>query len=264
MKSVLGQLDRWRRRERVVRVLWGAARVVAISGTVLAAACLFDWLVDRYSGSQRFREAMRRTRLFAPSDPLSVGETPFGLRFLMTAGQLALAGLLLYYLVLRPWRRTPPVDDFASRAEEAFPAFDHRLVTALQLNRPAADTRGMSETLIRQVTTEAGEIAGRHDLLSLVEYRRAGLAAAVVAPVLLLWALFAVLSPTLAGILLKRQALLGGEIPRRTQLVDHTAKVHPTGTEVVVRFEAVGEYDQGATGTLRVVPISEEDVRSVR
>ncbi|MBA4062486.1 MAG: hypothetical protein C0501_02040 [Isosphaera sp.] len=260
MKSVLRQLDRWRSRERVVLLLWGAARLVAVAGTVLAFACLVDWVFDRYSGSEWWRRQMRRTRVFAPSDPLSVGETPFGLRVLMTFGQLALAGFLAYLLLVRPWRRTPPVDDFASRAEQAFPVFDHRLVTALQLNRPTADTRGMSQPLIREVTREAGEIAADHDVMALVEYRRAGYAAAVLVPVLLLWGLFLAVNPGLAGVLLKRQALLPAEIPRRTQLADRTAPVHPTGTEVVVRFEASGEYSPSATGTLRVVPISSRPV----
>src|SRR6185503_5715535 len=146
-------------------------------------------------------------------------------RCLMALGQLALGGLLAYHLLVRPWVSTPPVDDLATQAEKAFPAFDHRLVTAIQLNRTTADTRGMSKLLIGEVTREAGEIASRHNLLKLVDYRRLGWAAGVLAPVAILWFVFVVFNSSLATILVKRQALLDVEIPRKVQLVNVTPDV---------------------------------------
>src|SRR3954469_5030585 len=146
MKSLVRQLRRWQFRVRLIRLGWGLARWVAVVAAVLAAACLTDWVWDRYA------------------------DTPMLLRAAMTAGQLAVAAVLAGILVVRPWFTAPPIVDLALRAERDIPEFGHRLVTALQLNRPGARTEGMSPVLIREVTREAGEMAGRHDLLRLVEY----------------------------------------------------------------------------------------------
>ncbi len=254
MKSVLRQLNAWRFRERMIRVAWGSARWLAIVGSVLAVACLFDWLIDRYSGSKAWRDFFRSSRVFAPSDPLSAGETPFWVRVLMTASQIGLAGVLLFYFLIRPWRQTPPVDDLATQAEKAFPAFDHRLVTAIQLNRTTADTRGMSQTLIGEVTREAGEIADKHNLLSLVNYRRLLWALAALVPVAAIWGAFAGIDPTLATILVKRQALLDVDIPRNVDLENITQEVWPTGAEVIVRYKVTGRVQTETEGVLRVVP----------
>jgi len=253
MTPVLRQLNRWRGRVRLICFVWGLARWCAIVGSVLLFACLTDWLIDRYAGSQTWRSV--RKSLYASPDLLSIGETPYWwFRVPLTAAQLALATVLAYVLLVRPWARTPPIDDLAMQAERAFPDFDHRLVTAIQLNRSRADTRGMSPTLIREVTREAGEIAARYDVLSLVDYRPLGRAAAVVAPVLLVWAIFIAVNPSLAAILVKRQALLDVETPRSIQLENVTPEVWPTGSEVLVRFKVTGNYREEMVGALRLVP----------
>lgn len=254
MNSVLRQLNQWRFRERAITFAWGAARWVAIVAMVLIVACALDWTIDRYSGSAGWRKALRSTRVLAPSNPLDVGHTPFGVRFLMTAGQLALAGFLGYYFVVRPLRQTPLVDDLALRAEKAHPEFDHRLVTAIQLNRPAADTRGMSALLISEVTREASEMASKHNFLSLIDYRRLRLALVVILPALIAWGAFAAINSPLAAILVKRQALLKVEIPRDIKLENRTPEVYPTGAEVTVRYAVSGSYSPDAVGTLVVVP----------
>jgi hypothetical protein len=256
MTSVIRQLQAWRFRERLIRVAWGGARWFAIVGSVLALACLIDWLIDHYSGSQGWRTFFRKSWVFSNLDPMGVGETPVWLRCLMSLAQLALAVTLAYYFLVRPWVRTPPVDDLATEAEKAFPAFDHRLVTAIQLNRPKADTRGMSQTLIAEVTREAGEIASRHNLLKLVDYRRLMKAAAVLAPVVAIWAAFFIANPELATVLVKRQLQPWAdvEIPRSIRLVNATGDVYPTGAEVPIRFKVTGDYAQNMVGVLRVVP----------
>jgi len=254
MNSVLKQLQQWRLREQALSFAWGAARWFAIFAVVLACACAVDWVVDRYSGSASWRRALRSTRILAPSDPLAVGHTPFGLRILMTAGQLTLTGLLVYYFIVRPLRRTPAVDALAGRAEKAFTEFDHRLVTAIQLNRPTADTRGMSQTLIGNLTREAGDIAAKYNFLSLIDYRRLKWAAVVALPMLLAWGVFAAINFPLASVLVQRQALIPVNIPREIKLVNDTKEVWPTGAEVTVRYKVSGTYSPTAVGTLVVVP----------
>jgi hypothetical protein len=260
MNAVLRQLNRWRFRERIVRLAWGGGRWLAIAAAILALACLTDWCIDRYSGSQTWRSFLKSSWVFANVDPLSAGETPFWLRFLMTSGQLALSAGLVYYLLVRPWGRTPPIDELAGHAEKAYKEFDHRLVTALQLNRPNAQTLGMSKVLIGEVTREADEMAARHDLLKLIDYRRLLWAVLVVAPIALIWLLFVSINPTLAGILLQRQTLVASpEIPRRTHLENITEGVWPIGAEVLVRFKISGDSEPTDVGVLRIVPLDQPE-----
>jgi hypothetical protein len=262
MTNLLGQLKRWRRTEQLIRLAWGAARVVAVAGVVLALACAIDWLADRYLGSEAWRKFRTATWVFAPradavedwSPDAVIDETPFWLRLLMTTGQLALAAGLVAVLVVRPWRRTPPIDDLAGHAEKVIPAFGHRLVTAVQLNRPGARTQGMSRTLIDQVTREAGEMAASHNLLKLVDYRRLPWAAAVAIPVLFGWAGFVLAKPELATVLLKRQALLSVEIPRTIHLKNASQDVWPTGSRTEIRYLVTGDYDRDTVGRVRVEP----------
>ncbi|HEX4612141.1 MAG TPA: hypothetical protein VH092_28360, partial [Urbifossiella sp.] len=230
MNLLLRQLRRWRFRERLVRLAFGTGRLLGIALIILGAACLADWVYDRYA------------------------DVPFALRLLATGGQVALAAGLAYAFVFRPWVTAPPVDDLALRAEKAIPAFDHRLVTALQLNRPGAKTAGMSPALIAEVTREAGEMAARHDLTRLIDYRPVlwGLAAA--APAVLGWAGFAAFNPTLAAVLISRQALLDADIPRSLRLENITQDVWPTGAEVVIRYKVTGEWSDGLTGNAYVRP----------
>ena len=277
MTNLLGQLKRWRRVEQLIRLAWGGGRWVAIIGTVLAAACLTDWLADRYLGSETWRKMRKASWVFAPAPAASaeerwateqlrlhygihlppnpvVDETPKWLRVGMTGGQILLALGLAYLLLVRPWVRTPPVDELAGEAEKAIPEFGHRLVTAVQLNRPGARTQGMSQTLITEVTREAGEMAEKHNLLKLVNYTRVLLACAVALPVLAMWGGFAAARPELAGVLLKRQMLLNVEIPRTIHLKNASQEVWPTGSEVEVRYRVTGEYDSDMVGRLRIEP----------
>ncbi|MBM3979321.1 MAG: hypothetical protein FJ304_03370 [Planctomycetes bacterium] len=263
MTNLIGQLTRWRFVERAIRLAWGAGRWVAICGAVLAVACAVDWLADRYLGSESWRKFRTSTWVFAPRaaaqenwDPNAImDETPKWLRYGMSLGQLALAGALAFYLIVRPWRRTPPVDELASSAEKAIPEFGHRLVTAVQLNRPEARTQGMSKTLIAEVTREAGELSARHNLLKLVNYNRLAFALAAALPVLVGWGAFAAVKPELAGVLLKRQAFMSVEIPRTIHLKSVTQEVWPSGAEVTIRYHVTGDYDTSAVGRLRVEPV---------
>jgi len=230
MKLLLRQLRRWRFRERLVRLAWGGGRWLAVVLAVLAAACLADWLYDRRA------------------------EVPLALRAAVTVLQGGLALSLAYLLVVRAWAKTPPLDELAYTAEKAIPEFDHRLVTALQLNRVGAKTHGMSAALIAEVTREAGELAARHRLTRLINYKPVGYGLAVAAPLLLAWGAFAAVNPDLATTLLKRQALMGADIPRSVQLVNETAEVWPTGSEVVLRYRVTGAWGETMAGKAMVRP----------
>lgn len=228
MRTLIKQLRSWQRRERLYRLAWGGARWVALVVAVLTVACLTDWLIDRYV------------------------DTPFALRLLMTAGQLGLFAAAGYWLLVR--LKVPSLDTLAGRAEEEVPEFDHRLVTALQLNRSGAKTEGMSPLLIREVTDEAETLSARHRLASLADRSRLEWAAILAVPVLLAAGGFAAARPDLVSVLLARQCLLPVEVPRSVRLVNQTPELWPSGDEVELRFEISGRVADDATGTVQVFP----------
>lgn len=230
MQGLVNQLNRWRYRERLVRLAWGGARMLAILAIVLAFCCWVDFTYDRYA------------------------DVPTWLRRGLFALQAAAAALLAWFFLLKPWKETPPIDELAFQAEKAIPEFDHRLVTAIQLNRPNARTEGMSPTLIAMLTREASALAARHRLTRLIDYSRLGWAALVIVPVAALWGLFFLYRPEVATALLKRQAFLNVEIPRSVKLVNQTRPLWPSGDEVTIRFEVTGRIRESAVGVVHVYP----------
>src|SRR5437868_4750395 len=143
MGMIAAKLSRLRRCERLIALAWGVARLVLVVMLALAAACVTDWWID-----------LRR-------------DTPMALRIGMLAGQIALALGLCWFWVIRPLVRRRTDDDVALFIEEQTPALGHRLISAVQLNRPSADTAGMSPELIGVVTQEAEERARAIDVREL-------------------------------------------------------------------------------------------------
>src|SRR5262249_29648389 len=117
IRQRLGQL---RRRERVVRLAWGLARVFAAVIAVILFACLVDWMWDR------------------------VEDTPAALRTAMLVVTAVVAALAVILWILVPIARRLPDDLLALWVEERAPKLRHRLISAVQLNRPDADLAGMS------------------------------------------------------------------------------------------------------------------------
>jgi hypothetical protein len=225
---LIHQLNAWRLRERLVRLAWGGSRWFAVVAIVLLVACFADYQLDKR------------------------GEVSFLLRAFVAASQVALAAGLGWFLLWKPWARTPKIDDLAFRAEKAIPEFDHRLVTALQLNRASAKTSGMSKALIAEVTREASEMASKHQLTKLIDWTPTVWAAGLAVPVLLVWLGFAAAFPAVT--LLQRQMLLPVDIPRSVQLENITPEIWPSGSEVELRFKVSGEWTETMTGRTLVAP----------
>lgn len=236
MRSLTSQLRSWQRREWLYRAAWGFARWFSLLLAVLAVACLGDWWVDKYVDVPfRIEPGLSPVELFA-----------FVLRVAVAALQVAFAAGAAYLLIGR--LRTPSVDALAGKAEEAIPEFDHRLVTALQLNRDGAKTRGMSPTLIREVTREAEELVARHRLTRLADPTKLKYAAALFVPVLFAALGFAAAKPDLAAALLARQALVPRDIPRLVKVTNVTPELWPSGDPVELRFAVTGPVPESETG----------------
>jgi hypothetical protein len=229
---ILRQLARLRASERTLRTAWGAARTFAVIVAALVVACFIDWWIDRQT------------------------DTPFLLRLLLTAGQLALAGYAAWVFIVRPCTQGLDDDRLASWAEEHFTGFRHKLVTALQLNRPAARTQGMSSELIQMLTAEAASEADKHDFTTLPDRRRWTWAAQIAAPCAAVGLLLFACLPGTVWALLQRQLLLNAEVPRWTTLkiADDVRERWPGGDEVELRFYASGRVSDDLTGLVRIYP----------
>src|SRR5438067_12717987 len=116
--TILRQLNRLRGRERLLRLAWGGARWLAVVVVALAVACLIDWWIDRGR------------------------ETPFALRVALLVGQIMLAAALGVVWLLAPVARRRSDDDLALFVENKVSDLHHQLISAVQLNRPGADTFG--------------------------------------------------------------------------------------------------------------------------
>jgi hypothetical protein len=227
--TITRQLRRLRRRERLVRLAWGAARWLAVVVVALAVACLIDWWIDRRQ------------------------DTPFALRVGLLAAQVALAAALAVMWIITPLVRRRRDDDLALFVEEKVPDLHHRLISAVQLNRPNADTAGMSPGLIAVVTREAAEQTAHADFASLVDHTPLQYAAGVMIGVAAFAGLAFAVAPELVSALLARQLLSERDIPRWVALENRAAEVCPSGEPVTVKlgFRNRSEVDHPA-GSVRV------------
>ena len=217
-RTIRKQLAKLRRRERGLALLWGAARGFAIALSALAVACLVDWLID-----------LRR-------------DTPWSLRWTMLGVQILLWCLVAAVFLVRPLFRRLHDSWLALWVEEKAPSLDHRLISAVQLNRGGAQTHGMSPELITAVSREAESQVQQMNFARLADHRRLRWCAVLVFPFLAASALLFLLCPATVKALLARQFLDERDIPRSIYLESvHWDLVWPSGEEVVLRFHVKGE-----------------------
>ena len=230
-RTIRRQLGRLRRRERLLQVAWGAARWLTLAVLALAVACFTDWMIDRRQ------------------------DTPWEVRVGLLAAQAALGAVTAAVFILWPLVRRMPADRLALWVEERVPDFDHRLISAVQLNRRGADTRGMSPEMIAAVTREAEERAAGFPFTQLISHRRLGWSAAVLAPLVVGAGVAYLFAPELVTALVARQFLTDRAIPRLHTLEADSPRVWPTGEEVVLRFRVRGPgLTEKTRGSVRVLP----------
>src|SRR5712692_5350177 len=126
--SIRNNLAALRRRERLLIFVWGAARWLSIVLVLLFVCGLVDRLIDR----QR--------------------DTPRGVRLGMFFVQVAVSAVAGLIFLLWPQVRRLPDALLALWVEEKIPQFEHRLISAVQLNQPDAQLDGMSPELVAVVT----------------------------------------------------------------------------------------------------------------
>jgi hypothetical protein len=225
---LLKKLAQLRRRERLLRLVWGVARVLGLAAVALVIACLVDWTVDLWD------------------------ETPIELREGMAALQIALVMVAAFKLVVLPVFKRLRNRRLALYVEDKRPELQHRLISALELNQPHAQTRGMSPEMLAAMTREAEEYVRPMAFSSLADHGRLKHSLWVIAPVLVLGLAFLTLFPETAWALLQRQMLQDVDIPRDISIGTDTAPVWPSGEEVLLRFKASGPGVANRSGAVRI------------
>jgi len=224
------KLSQLRRRETLLRLIWGAARWFALVLGLLLLACLIDWSLDRDE------------------------DTPWAVRVALTAVQAVVMLAAAWRFLIKPLLRRPNDSDLALWVEDQNPRLGHRLISAVQLNQPDADTAGMSRELIDRVTAEAEQEANRIPFASLADHRRVKWSGLVAGPILLVALACLLLWPALALSLLARQLLADVQIPRSVTIASLTQEVWPNGEKVVLRFQAKGKDLDKAIGDVLIQP----------
>jgi hypothetical protein len=230
-RIILRQIGRLRRRETLLRLTWGLARVLALALVLLALACLTDWIIDRFE------------------------DTPWPVTLALFTGQLVAAALAVVFFVILPLARRPDDVELALGIEARHRSLGHRLISAVQLNRPDAETEGMSPQLIDRLTREAEQRAEKLPVTQVADHRRLGWSAALLLPLLATAAVPVLLWPDTVLALLNRQLLGDDLIPRSVYLTAEAPEVwyRPSNEEVVLYFRARGEgVDEDIEGEVRV------------
>ena len=230
-KIALANLASLRGRERLCHAAWGLVRWLTLLVGLLALSTFIDWRIDKFR------------------------ETPFWLRTGLSLIQLVILAFAGWHWLLKPWVIGPSLIKLARRAEESYPEFGHRLVTAIQLNKPDADTRGMSPQLIENLTREAEEMAGRHRFTALADHRRLKWAGALLtAPCVVLTIITLLYGADLLKVLIDRQLFAKTDIPRFNQLENITPLLWPAGDEVIVEYAVAGRVREDEPGRARIKP----------
>jgi hypothetical protein len=232
-RSIKHNLSRLRRRERLVRFAWGAARWLAVVLALLLVCVLTDYLVDRDR------------------------DTPWALRYFFAGVQVAAAAIGAFFFLLWPQLRRLRDPELALWVESRTSRLEHRLITAVELNQPGAQIAGMSEELIAVVTREAEKLSVGIAFPRIADHRRLGWAVALVAPIALVVLLPVLVWPQLVLTLLARQALLDVEVPRLVRLESITPEVWPTGEKLQIVYRVHGPVDEDTVGEVVVSPVGQ-------
>ena len=228
--SIRSNLAGLRRRERLLTFVWGVACWVSIA-LVLLVLCMFaDWLIDREL------------------------DTPWLIRYAFVAVQVGVWILAGCYFIIWPQIRWLSDEMLALWVEAKMPNFDHRLISAVQLNKKGARLDGMSTELVKIVTREAEKEASRSRFAVVADHRRFLWSIVLAAPVFLLFTVPILAFYDVSFVLLARQALADVEIPRSVKLAGNSPAVWPVGDTIPIRFRVTGEYDAEMVGRVSVTP----------
>jgi hypothetical protein len=232
------KLGQMRRRERFLYLVWGLARVLSLALFFLLAACLVDWLLDMWD------------------------ETPRAVREFMLRAQLVLAALAFLLFVFVPQLKRLRNEKLALLVESKRSEFQHRLISALELNRPGAQTAGMSPEMLEAMTREAQEQARLINFAAVADHGRLKRSALLFVPAALVALGFVLLDTDTALALVQRQLGYDIDIPRAFSVAAVGSEIWPSGEDVPLRFQVQGpNVAAGPAGSVRVRTQDDNDFK---
>jgi hypothetical protein len=227
---LLERLRELAQQERKLRLVWGLARWAAVVIGLFLICCGIDWWIDLWY------------------------DTPGVVWWLMRLAQIGVAGYLFYRWIMLPQQTGLSANELVLWVESQRPEYQHQLISAVQLNAEHADRKGMSESLINALTTEAEQKAQAASFTPLLDRRRLKWSLWLLSSVLLLAFLVLITSPSTSMALAQRQFGSDSSIPRSVQLKAQTTELWPCGEPVTLKFLAAGNWSNTQKGSVEIVP----------
>ncbi len=236
-QSITNNLAGLRQRERLLSLAWGVTCWLAVVLALLFVCCFIDWLIDRDR------------------------DTPFSVRVCLTLVQVVGAAAAGAWFIVLPQMRRMSDDTLALMVEDKMPKFDHRLISAVQLNQPNAQLGGMSRELVALVTKEAENQASRETFASVADHERLKWSAYVLGPALVIALIPTLIWPGVVFALVARQALLSVDVPHSVTLENESQPYWPLGDDIEIRYLVRGNFTDKSVGTLTVTPEGQSTYR---
>lgn len=227
---LLQKLGRLAQHERRLRLVWGIARIVAITVSLFLIFTGIDWLIDLWR------------------------DTPGWLRWCMRLTVAGTLGWLTWQWLIKPWNQGLSSNELALWVESQDARYGHSLVTAVQLNAPQANQSGMSKELIAKVTRNAETMAEHADFTELLDQRRWRWSGALLLPAFLIPLALWFKWPETTAILWQRFMGLNQPIPRSVHLLNITPTLQPSGEPATLTYLVTGNWSQEMAGTVEIRP----------
>jgi hypothetical protein len=214
-------------REKLLRLVWGASRWLAVVLFSILVVCFLDWLIDRWY------------------------DTSMLVRWLLRLSVVALAGWLGYRWIVQPQRLSEQDMLFWLEGQKDY---QHRLISAYQLNEPEANRGGMSQELIDALTDEVEREAVGKSFLPLPDSQRVKHGFLVLFPTLLIAGSLSIGCSSTSMALLQRLFGVETAIPRTVKLVSKANTLFPRGEPVELEFQITGLTDTSTEGIVEIRP----------
>ncbi len=207
------KLSAVRRKRAMVTAFTGATMAVGAVAVLVGLTLVVDWWI----------------------------ELPRAARAAALAVELAILTYFVIWHIVRPIVYGPDDEDLALQVERETPDFRSRLISVIQLLRPAAAAEGMSVAMVGALVRETEAMAGPMDFTRVIKVDRLASLGTVVAIILVGSGVALAATAPASVALLQRAVLMNVSVPRKTIVIDLTRDMYiPRGESVTISAKATG------------------------